>query len=245
MKKVIALLIIVVLTFTLASCANEEAYDLYLKANESLDGAESLYASTTTIMDMSYLDESISMEMTGIIKEIVKSETDIEMEMVSELIMDGETMSFTAYFLDGYYYFDMYGEKYKTEMSIEDMLEQTDTVVIDFPKEAIKAEAVEKIDGGKELVFTLDSSALQDQLDKQVAGLVGFDISIAYGDVSMSMILDKSGQVKSISMSFGFDMESEGETIHTQAEVIMDIIQLGGVTIDYPADLDSYVELTQ
>lgn len=251
MKRVLCLLTAILMIFAMTSCATIGGtkltmYQMYVKANDAMKDADSVRMDMSMDMNITAEGETISMVMSGTVAEIIKSATDIDMEMDMQLEMMDMTMDTKTYYTGGVYYMEMMGQKYKMPMSIEDMMSQTSTEIISFPESAIKNEAITDLEDGKEISFTLDSAALNDELTKQLGSLESVlgdtSSNMSFGDVDLKVVIGKDDTFKSVHMLFTFDMDIEGTIATAECAVDMTNLQIGGVTIDFPDDLDTYVE---
>ncbi|MDL2273323.1 hypothetical protein LJC34_02055 [Oscillospiraceae bacterium OttesenSCG-928-G22] len=222
----------------------QTAYQLLSAANASYQEAES-YA-MTFVMDMDYKQNGESMMtqgMTGDIKVAVEGD-DVKLALTSSTSMgDIEAMALSAYYLDGYYYMEMLGQKMKMAMPVEAAMEQSMAMDVQFAESLIKDQTV---DGGK-LTFTLDGSFLNDMLEEQLQGMfqqTGVEADISYGDVAYTANLGENGELKDVAVTGGASITAEGETMDLALDMTMTIEQIGGVTVEFPDDLDSYTETT-
>lgn len=254
MKKLISVLVMLALLFTFGACGNSDggdgpqtaqAYDIYTAANKSMQDVKSLAVDTKMTIDMEYDGETISMEMNGVIKEVIKSETDVDLEMIMTTVSAGETMDMVCYYTDGYYYMDIMGQKVKMAMPMDQIMDQTNVESISFEESAVKNQGVSAVSGGQELSFTLDGTALSDLLSEQMSSMtqqLGAGATMTFNDVDFKAVVDSEGNLTSSTMAFSFSMNVEGETINASAVADMTYTQLNSTTIELPADLDTYAE---
>lgn len=256
MKKTLVLVLMLISTLILTSCNSGETrqsmYELYTKANESMQNADSLLFDMDADIEMEYAGEKVNMTMTGSAAEVLLSETDIQMKLDMNMDVMEQSVSMKTYYKDGMYYMDLSGEKVKMPLPLDKALEQQANLnpeLMNFPDSAIKNESVKDVTNGKELSFTLDSSALQNLLEQQMGNLEGFEAlldqsgDLKFGDVEIKTVINKEDNFESIYMAFPMEMSIEGEKVKMNYAISMDIVQLGGVTIDFPDDLDEYLEI--
>ncbi|MDL2219855.1 hypothetical protein LJC04_05965 [Ruminococcaceae bacterium OttesenSCG-928-O06] len=247
MKKTVSLLLIVLMALCFVACGGEEAktpYQLYVDANQKMTDAGSFAADAHMLISMSMMGQTMDMEMDTTIKTITRSETDIDMEMLMTMSYAGMTIDTTAYYTDGYMYALAMGQKQKQKMDAADMASQG-SYNIDFTESAVKESSVTDVDGGKLLSFVLDGSVMNDLMAQQMAGTGGGDdVDVTIEDVPMEVTIDGDGNLKNLVMDFTMVVTSQGLSIDCTVSMTMDAIQVGGVTIDFPADLDTYPEVT-
>ena len=118
MKKILALVLTALLVFSLAGCSSAEkkAYDLYTKASENLSAADSFAADMDMEMVVTAGEEKVDATMSGSIKEVIRSKTDIDMEMDTVITQGGMDIAMTMYYTNGYSYIEAMGQKMKMVM---------------------------------------------------------------------------------------------------------------------------------
>jgi len=249
MKKVLCALLVVLMIFTLASCATDtgrDIYQLYVRANEAMQGIDSLDMDMDMDMTIRADGEVMDMKIASNIRQVIRSETDIDMAMNMKMSMMDMDINTKMFYKDGVYYMEMMGMKMKMPMPIEEIMSQVNTEVIEFPESAIKDMEINDVDDGVELSFTLDGAALGDELAKQMGSMeemLGAVPSYTFGDVTLRTVIGKDDKFKSVSMAFAFDMDMYGETVQADCVIDMDFIKFGGVIVDFPTDLDDYAEV--
>lgn len=257
MRKKFAMLLMVLLVMAVSACqgAGEEtagqnadgksAYELYVKASEELEKADSQLLNYSSNIKMNTEGEDMEMVMNGTIAQIIRSETDIDMKMEMATSMLDQETQMLAYYKEGMYYQDLAGQKVKMPMSLDDMEGQMQTAIA-FPETAIKSQSVKETEAGTELAFSLEAEAVQDIIQSRLGSLtetLGSDGSMEFGDFDIEVTLDDADAIQTMKMVFSAVITAQGQAVDCLAETTMDIEQIGGVTIDFPADLDSYVEI--
>lgn len=245
-KRISFLTLTLVFIFTLSSCTSMTAYEQYNKAVESMSADESISMDMVMDISLTYLGTSMGLDMSGLVKQVRSSDTDIDMEMDMSIQMLGISQNVHAYYQDGYYYMEIYGQKIKYEMSIEDALSQTGAQPVQFSEDSIYEQTTEKKDGGTQLTFTVDGAAMSDMLSDQLSslgamGTEDMDIDMDFGDLTINALVDKNNNFISMTMDVNVTAGVEGETMEIGLFIELNNIQYGGVTIDFPEDLDSYV----
>lgn len=244
MKKILVLFLAVISIFPMTSCGTSEqsAYDMYVDANEAYLNADSMR--TNVLMDITMESGGVSstLTVTGAIDKVARSKTDVDMKVDMTMDIAGNALSSMMYYKEGVAYMDLMGMKMKASMTIEEAVQQASANPIVFPEEAVKEQSVNDVTDGKEIAFTLEGEALSELMDKQLSGLesaIGVTGELTYGDVVMKALVD-NGSLKSISLYCPFDISTAAEAISGNVDMKMDILQIGGVTIDFPTDLDTY-----
>jgi hypothetical protein len=224
----------------------QSAYALYMQASQALESAESFLVEMSTEMQMSFLGDYMDMTMSGTLAVVIISETDIQMKMDMMTNSMGMDMPMLIYFKDGYQYTDVMGQKMKMSMPMEEILAQANVSPLEFTESAILNEVVTPTGNGYEVSFTLDGDTLSDIVMQQMAGLedlFGADMDMTFGDIDM-VVLIENNEIKHMVMKFSVEAEYEGDKMMIHTDTIMTYTQIGGVTIDFPDDLDMYEEMS-
>jgi hypothetical protein len=251
MKKILSVVLSVVLVlscvFILSSCNSlgTKTYDIYMNALEKLNKAESVLYKGKMNMEVAG-DECFSLKADFEVSQVTRSESDMDLKMVMSIDMYGMKLKTTSYFKDGFLYTETMGHKMKMEMPLEEAIsQQLSMKPIEFPATAIKNETVKDTkDGGKKISFKLDGSAVDDLMD--MLDLDGLGISddgsmdMKFNDFELSVTVDNNGDFKTLKMDFAIDINANGEAMNIIYNITMNIVQIGGVTVNFPADLDTY-----
>jgi len=240
----------------LTSCSftvSDELYDMYASACATVNNADSKRIGTEITITMEVVgkakgDEAVVMEsgIAALITEVVKSGTESEISAEMTRSVYGETILTYAYYKDNIYYMDSMGSKIKTPLALNDVMVRAYTSVMIFPKSAVKKDKLipgVPGDTGRELQFTLKGPEVGGLLMKQIGGqdeFFGESEDDAYGDVTVKAILDAGGTLKTLNLSFTITETYGGEKIKTTCEMILEVIELGGLEVNFPLDLDEY-----
>ena len=253
-RRILILALAAIMLFSASACGQKaSAYDLYSDASAKLDGAKAVEINMDASVIMTYDEETVDITMSGVIKELMHSETDVEFsaELDVDMAMLGMSVDMSMYFNGGYFYMDVMGQKVKMEMPLEEALEQVQMNAIEFDEAAIKESGSVDKDGGKELSFVLDGAAMTEMADKQVSGVLGTvggagleGMEYNYEDIAFTVFVDKGGNIKTTGMVMSFDMTMEGEHISAVIDMQLEYVAFDDdVKLDIPADLDSFVEV--
>ncbi len=251
-KKLTAILmVIVMLAASMTACgggkdSSKTALELYSTAFTQLNESSSYSAATKIDVDAEADGQKISVKMTGDISQINKSDNQIEIKAIMDASGMGQETKITAYYKDGLYYTDTMGQKTKEEMSVDEATVQSNSRIIDIPKDSVKEQSVKDIDSGKEINMTLDGQKIMDLGTTAFGGMIDQIKDSAedmkMGDITMKVLIDDSGDLKSYDMTIPITMTTAGVAMTVKAVSSMKITKIGGVTFDFPEDLDSYQE---
>ena len=250
MRKILLILFLLLFTLTSAACAAATnavvAFDIYNQATAAMKNIKSLAADTRVKMIMSMNEKEIAVEISGSIKSITISETEVEMQVDMNTIVMGQEIELKAFYKDGVYYVDTEGQKFSMELPIEQMKRQTNIEALSFPVTAIKNQQITKKDNGNELSFTLDGTTLTDAVAAQLGDLssiLSAGVVMSIGDIEYMIFIDKQGNLKTTQMIFSMEVNMLGATVPFSAEINADYVQINDVTIDFPDDLDAYLPM--
>lgn len=193
-------------------------------------------------MDLENMDQS-QISMTGT----------MNMTMDESLVAEGEQSSVSQvvsyYYADGVYYMDLGDQKVKMDMSFEDALAQMGDLA--NMAESGTSEPICLIDSittsGNSMTVTYSAAGMSNLVDEVLAGM-GMDEQTAGVDFSMddvtSSVTIENGAVSATSMTAVINMNVEGSAMTMNMSMDMVINETGdGVTVDVPADLDTYTDI--
>lgn len=255
MKKIISLFTACLLVFSLAACdaapkkSDVAPYETYKAAVEKISGADSMHMDMDLLLSMSYdmggakgtMDMNMDMEIKAKMKD---NEVDVaEYKVAMELM--GQKMDISAYMADGYIYSESNGEKSKEAietgnsnlMGMEDMSAD----MLGDLKDAIISEDAKQEGGDTVITLKIDGK-------KAVGGFIESfmeNMGDSMGDMEMNEItvvakVGKDETLKSVSVEFPLEVTEAGAEMDASCKIDITYVQIGGVEITAPADLDSY-----
>jgi hypothetical protein len=204
-------------------------------------------------MDMSMMtiamvmgeSEIINMEMNGVMDVVARSETDIDSRMELTVSVEGEAdETAVSYFSSGTMYTYVVGEWIRSEIDVDQVMAQFG--MAEFTPAGILFEAAIAADEGYELMFILSGDYMEGAMDLAFAGmgdlgLDDLDLEVRLDDVTMTVLIDEDFNLLSLSMIMRVEMVMEVEgfaisfTIDTT--VYSEVVQVGDVTVEFPAEL--------
>lgn len=215
-----------------------------LAAEVKMDGTQlmaiSLPLQMQMDMNLEQMDQS-KIAMTGtasmkINEELVGEQPDASLE----------NQKIEYYYTDGVYYMSFAGEKYKMEMSFEDMMAQMgDLTSMQTSEPLCLIESIEQ--AGNDTTVTY-SAAGMNGLVNTVLGNMGMDletlgVDMSFEDITCKVVVS-NGAIKSMDVAMQMDMSAEGQTLSMGIDMDCTINQMGsGVTVKLPSDLDTYQDL--
>ena len=190
---------------------------------------------------------------------IVSMNVSMEVSGVGAMLMPGMNQNMSVYFADGFAYYDegISGQKYKQEVSVDDLLSQNleglDLSEFDLSKFASLDEkylivnSVKKDGSNKIVNFTIKSEIFTDLLFGGMFDSLLGGADIAISDIGAKVTIDKDGFLKAIVIA----LEIRGDEADATMGISMNInvsVELGivinkvgsDVKIDVPGDLGEY-----
>ena len=221
------------------------------KADVTANIAADVYMDDTKIMDLSmplnmkmdvdmeHMDQS-KLAMTGTVK------INIDESLVEEGAQTSINQDIAYYYTDGVYYVSVADQKYKMEMSMEDVMAQMGDLTAMQSSEPICL--IESIDqSGNNMSVTYSSSGMNGLVNSVLANmgmdLSSLDVQIRFEDISTKVTLS-NGEIKNMDMSMKMSLAAEGQSITLNMTMDCAVNALGdSVKITLPSDLDTYVDI--
>jgi len=273
MKKVSILISIFVIAFIFVACGGDDrgqetsdapveslleaeqtqdtlsAFEMYLQAAKALETAESMRMLTISNASI-HLDGFFTEMVTrSYIDQIIHSPTEIDMRMDTTTTIDNEEILAISYFRGNTFYIlsDTPGEGYKLSLSLEEVIQIAGTEIVAFDESAIINQEVTTLPNGTNLAFTLNSDTMSETVEAMsevlfvmFSGMLG-DIDIEISDIDTHIVLNTHNEIESISMTLALDVESLGLSL--QSNINTEILQIGGVSIDFPDFLEDFFDI--
>lgn len=183
-----------------------EGLRLYQMASNRTKQLQNLDATIDLSAMISMDGESIGTKMTQTIKYKDLNTEQMKYLGISEMQLMGQSLKVTDFYEDGYYYMDMYGEKMKTAVDMEDVVyeivsnlesyNESDYYKIDF-------ELAEGLQGNRMITYKLDTSAFDSLADES--------ITIDYRDMSGRAVVTPDGYCQSDYITIVMDLVSTTE----------------------------------
>lgn len=259
MKKIVLSMVMILTMLPFVACGNSngdnsssngnnsaEAYAEMLKVNEKMENMQSMDID----MDMSVKIDTESISISGNTKQILEPEMQMELNMKMNML--GEEIDTISYLKDGYMYTSMQDLKYKTSvefLDLEELKKQANTGLTDFTfdEDAIIDSSIKTVNDGKEISFALNGEYVTDSTSKILGSLtdnIPLDsLEVSYGDFKYTIVSDNDSNMKSMSMVFDANMTLDEQTMVLKYDISLNVNKLNDVVIDFPSDLDDYIEI--
>ena len=263
LRRYAAIIIAAVMLFTTTACTEKqrtvnlsenEAYVKYVKAVDKVRAAGSFAGHIVLYGVFSMMEFERENNVLVGVKHIFGSGDDFQAEIDASWT-DAE---FISYYKDGMYYLNAYDECFRYSMPGYAFLKMTLSMLVTevlFPEEDIFGLEVVEDSQGTAIRFEVYQSGMQSVL-RQLADYEdtgGFeiysedDVGYVFEDVVVRMRIDKSGMLRDIRLAFIYQAShyhiDEDAEVTGYLEIGINTSQIGGVTIDYPDDMDSYPDL--
>lgn len=260
-RKFTAVFILLALSAGILSACGEGtgAYELYRQMMTVMNNVESIDMDISVTLDMIMDGEAVNTVSTGNIKQVIRSETDIDMVMNLDMVAEDMSMPMTMYFTGGVLYMetvDVMGMTLRDRMamSLEDAMNMAHGVeVLDFPENAIKDFSISNQGGGsRKIEFSLDGGALTALTEQAMVwigqlediGMYVEDFSIEIGDVTCEIVISSSGMLQSYRMVAQIDInmtvDGENTSMSMNMDTSMTVNSYNDVTVTFPDDLDEW-----
>lgn len=263
MKKIMGLLCALVMVLALAGCGGDNgggqqqantnngpsAYELYTQANEAINGLESVEYNIGIGMSMDVSGEKYDLTMDGNMKQVKTGAADTDFDLAFNMNMDmsqlgAGSLDMNMYYTNGYLYYDMgpIGQmKVAMDLATAEAQMQGSSGMADIDEKWIKDSAVD----GNKIHLVVDGGQMTDYV-ANYAGSVAQNLEggeVTMGDVVIDLTTDAAGMPVSYKMVMPMTVTAEGETMTMDLNMIMDVVATENITIDFPADMDSWVEI--
>ncbi len=241
MKKILSVILALACLFSVCAVATacggskeKTAYELYTEAADKLEKNGTNY------------------EMDAVTKMAMKSgETNLgSSESTTSMVVNGNNLytksvaeDYTAeiWYVDGTMYMNAAGEKYKTEISLEEFTEDylgtgTSTEIIELEKSLFDNVEIKTEDGGKYIEFALTSEQLLSFLGSDLESLGAESLS----DVKYVVHFGSDNSIKSVDIVFS--MVASG--ISVDMDMSMTFKNVGKASaVTAPSDASSYSDM--
>lgn len=259
-KKILCLLLALTTVFAVCACGGDSkesgeksAFDSFAEVQKNMEDVRDAEFKMDMNMTTAGSGESgdITMKMTATGKEIVKSKSDIDMEMKYNMTIPGlgSDLEGNMYMKDQNLYMDMMGQKFKVDASNEmaammnidtsQMLNITEDMISDLKTSQEGSDTVYtfKMDANKALdYFKNNAGGMQD--------LTGTSGDLNFDKMNVVVVAGEDQMVKSIDMDCSMATEAEGETVSMDYQISMEYLNLNtDLKIDFP-DFSNYQELS-
>ena len=259
-KKMLGVILTFVMLFTACTSPVEnqnegvsvgEVFEYYQTANDLIEGLRTVDMVNYLDIEIQIGGEEFSMPMTN--KVTANTISNTEIEYAAAMIMpldDGELVSET-YYKDGYMYMNMYGEKFKSEVPAEDLIdEMLVSRALDFEEDAIRTHfMVDNENGeGKEIRMMLNGAIMTETLSQITAALRSqIDLEglmeFTYSDVNLTLITDKEHRMKNFAFDFVMTFVIDGEEGSAIFKTTNEILATENITVNFPPDLALYTDM--
>lgn len=246
-KRIFAAVAGLLAVVLLAGCGPkvpETALAAYTGANTKMAEANSLAYDLEINMQMTVMGQKMDIAITGHVAQAVNDADNAQMAVLLSTKTMGVSIDMNVYYTGGSIYMDAMGQKVKAKADLEDMLKRA-TYTLDAAtlEAALQEQILEETEDGYRLTFTLDGAAMGDSMNRMVSGMLGnMDVSVTVSDVEMTALVNRDGLMLSSEMVFTYFMEIQGQALEVPCTIATRNVQIGGVTVPLPDDLDSYTE---
>ena len=214
------------------------AYEIYESVRRDMRGVQSGEIAFDFIADGKNAGK---ITISGSVKQVIHSPNNIDYWIEVDISGMGMDTSMTAYYRNGYTYYNMSGQKFKVKTSVLEMVEQASSVleVIEFPASAVKNSSVSSSGGDVTLQFEISKWDFRDPL-KIVPNESILDSLNVNESVNYSMVIGNDSMMKEASLKGEYMAHIMGEAVTIEFEYVVNVISVNNTSIDFPDGLDSY-----
>lgn len=260
MKRLLAVVLGAALLCPMTAYAaqSEEALALYNQVQEK--------SKTTTDMNAFY-DFKIKLggsmlENAGVSLSDMRLEMNIKMNHLTEPSLlrymaycrmtdpQGSQMTYSMYYLDGYVYMDMLGQKIKMPMAMGDMLQQSmaSSSAFDISADVVKDMNLWNEGENKVIGFTIDDSKMNEFIQTVLSstGMSGMldGTNVSLHNVSGEYVVNPNGDLIKMRLKMDMNMTMDGETITMTMDGDVGIAD-PGQPVDVPLpNIAEYTDIT-
>lgn len=259
-RKILCVLLVIMTALAVAACGGDnsqdssqnafEAFTEVQKNMEDIRDAEFKMSMDMTT-DAAGEDDEVTMKMSGTGKEILKSKSDIEMEMNYNMTMPGleSGLKGTMYMQGQIVYMDMMGQKFKMDASneIAAAMNMDTSQLLDISEDMISD--ITMSEDGSDTVYNIkmDGNKALDYLEKNagnVQGMAGATEALKFNKMDVVVVAGEDGMVKTIDMDCAMSSGSGEEAMDVTYQISMEYLGINtDLKIDFP-DFSDYQELT-
>ncbi|MEZ4357349.1 MAG: DUF6612 family protein [Eubacteriales bacterium] len=252
MKKILAPIIAICALIMLTACnSSEKIYEVYSTGIEKFNQLDSLDMIVDVNMDMELNGETLKIPMNMILKSKSLNSDPEYLVNTSMTILDTETTS-QVYYKGGYVYLSASKNKYKQEMSLDDMKNNYAVVNVDlFDKELLEKARLTKTEHGSTITLSLSGEKIEDKLTSMFFNMdtllenFGGISSFKFGNLSATLSYNTEGYLTSEVIKYDISCTADNTPLNANVKCAFNINNPGKeVTITPPDDLDSYISIT-
>jgi hypothetical protein len=136
----------------------------------------------------------------------------------------------TQYYKDGWLFNDVNGVKTRQRSSIAEMEAQLQISGFDeesLTQEMFKDATVEDTESGKQIKMLIPGELMTDMTDSLIQSMIGADMELDIGDVTMIYTIGEDGMVKSMRQIYDVTMSVEGMDIAASYDTNMYYVSVG------------------
>ena len=234
-------------SYTDASSKMNNATKMDMTANIAADVA----MDGTKIMDLTMpLNIKVDADLENMDQSQIAMTGTVTVNMSESMVEQGAPATINQdiayYYTDGVYYMNMGGQKFKMDMSVEDVMAQLGDLTGMQSSEPLCL--IESIDeSGNDMTVTYSSSGMNALVNSVLANMgmdtSSMDVQIKFENVS-SKVTIANGDIKNMDLSMQMSMTVEGQSITMNMTMDYTVNGLGdSVQITLPSDLDTYVDM--
>lgn len=235
---------------------DSEVFALYLQAVEELLTPGSMTIRYVMDVVFEYTDSGYyaSMVITSMISQIIRDASDFDMQftLYTEILDEPHGDPLTTYYRNGRIYTpraDMPEGGFSMERNITEAVTTAGyNIFTDMIGSLFVNEELVTLPGGTELRFNLIEDTVITSLFQTMTE-TWFNLSLyddtSFGDISVYVFLDNDNLLQYAEIYVPLHITLEDEPLYISSIFIMEVLQRGNVTIDFPHYLDDFYVVTE
>ena len=246
---IVLVLIIVGSSWLFLSNRNSlDAFALLESSHEAMEDIDSMIMDLDMQIRLTAPGISMDMPMNTRLYIEMLNDFDFNMQMNMEMSILGSDESMSMYYRDGYFYTAQDGlvtrELMDSSEAADNMMEMGSLFDSQLDSSMVESSSATRIDGGYRLEFTLNDDAMMDFLPQQ-DGMDLFELgsnNFQAEEAVMVIYLDENYRQTTLRVDMSIPFTEDGISGTIAISTTLSYVQIGNVTINFPAYLDNPIE---
>lgn len=248
MKKILAILVVMVMCFSFVGFKGDSSpYEAYAAMQQAVADENAFSMGIDGKCKIEVDGTELEIQIKGDMKEIIHSETDVDISGWMTAYSLGEEVKTEMYYNDGYMYIKMDDEKYKMPLDLQNAQAQTTmggANVGKLEKEMMKSAFVVNTEDGLELSMIADEksiNAIMGDYLTEIMNTVDMEgVSIKLSPIEYKILLADDYTPISQNVSYKLSMTIEDETVSAIYDITTSYRRPTFTSIEFPEDLATY-----
>ena len=224
MKKTMRILIALMVAITVVGCdsktTTQASKEIYNNAVEASRNAEYVDMTTNTDIVFTSTTEDLNMDMSMTVDYLSDSSDKDNLKLLFEIKtnMLGQETEMTTYYMDGYSYAEIMGQKFKMKIPLEEVLDSAGIKTQFIKAEDMSEFSMEEKDDTYIFTYVANEEAMKELLNNAggLGAIYGEDMDmqgVNINSMSGTTTISKEGKVLSELINMDFNIEEGGDTV--------------------------------